>query len=93
MPWVTLLKTLCVPSQSDNGRKRYYQIQGTFHINRLGRKNDRFDTAKLIERFQEEKGEKKKRQQQLLAFSCCSSALLNPARVLLKADTNKRQDG
>lgn len=90
MPWVTLLKTLCVPSQSDNGRKRYNQIQGTFHINRLGRKNDRFDTAKLIERFQEEKGEKKKA---AAAFSCCSSALLNPARVLLKADTNKRQDG
>lgn len=60
MPQVILLKTLCVPSQSDHGRKGCNEIQRTFHINRLGRKNARFDKAKLIGRFQEQEREKKK---------------------------------
>ena len=71
MPQVTLLKTLRVPSQSDNGRKGYNKIQGNFRINRLGRKNVRFDKAKLIERFQEQEGERKKQQLLAAAVQSC----------------------
>lgn len=71
MPPVTLLKTLRVPSQRDNGRKGYNKIKWTFHINRLGRRNVRFDKAKFTGRFQEQERERKEKQLLVAAVQSC----------------------